>query len=211
MLTKEELVSQDTKPLLKEVSLELYKEFCEDILFKKRFHYYFTDGTDLIVECKEQGVFHMLAIHHIDYRITRNHFFAEIENGLSLSDFASTPSMNKRYKKYKERIAMFSCIYRVLRYGRVFYVPNKNVPNTGNVKSDYILFRQIDSKGMNIGLKYENGYFMPFTNLISKSSCLDEYISSTTPKIVYKLIVSSIDTGETEEEIIYTDNFIFHK
>ena len=35
MLTKEELVSQDTKPLLKEVSLELYKEFCEDILFKK--------------------------------------------------------------------------------------------------------------------------------------------------------------------------------
>ena len=78
-------------------------------------------------------------------------------------------------------------------------------------KSDYILFRQIDSKGMNIGLKYENRYFMPFTNLISKSSCLDEYISSTTPKIVYKLIVSSIDTGETEEEIIYTDNFIFHK
>lgn len=211
MLTKEDLITQDAKPLLKEISLKLYKEFCEDVLFNKRFHYYFTDGTDVIVECKEQGVFHMLAIHHIDYRITKNEFFTEIENGLSLNDFAATPSVNKRYRKYKERIAMFSCIYRVLRYGRVFYVPDRTVPNTGSVKSDYILFRQIDTKGMNVGLKYENGYFMPFTNLISKSSCLDEYISSTTQKIVTKLIISSIDTGEIEEEILYTDDFILHK
>ena len=118
----------------------------------------------------------MLAIHHIDYRITRNQFFAEIDNGLSLNDFASTPSINKRYKKYKERIAMFSCIYRVLRYGRVFYVPNRMVPNTGNVKSDYILFRQIDTKGMNVGLKYESGCFMPFTNLISKTYINPAYV-----------------------------------
>ncbi|MBQ8846458.1 MAG: hypothetical protein IJ006_04885, partial [Lachnospiraceae bacterium] len=68
-----------------------------------------------------------------------------------------------------------------------------------------------DTKGMNVGLKYENGYFMPFTNLISKSSCLDEYISSTTPKLVSKLIISNIDTGETEEEILYTESFILHK
>lgn len=211
MLTKEDLINQDAKPLLKEISLKLYKEFCEDYLFKKRFHYYFTDGTDIVVECKEQGVFHMLAIHHIDYRITRNQLFSEIEKGLSLSDFASVPSINKRYRKYKERIAMFSCIYRVLRYGRVFYIPDRTVPNTGNVKSDFILFRQIGTKGMNVGLKYESGCFMPFTNLISKFSHLDEYISSTTPKIVTKLIISSIDIGEIEEEILYTDSFILHK
>lgn len=210
MLTKEELLTQDKKPMLKEVSLALYKEFCCDVLLKKRFHYFFTDGSDIIVECREWGIYHMLAIHHIDYKVKKDKFFEAIDNGLELSDFEATTAIKARYKEYKERIALFSCIYRVLRYGRVFYLPTKMVPNTQNVKCDYIIYRQIDTKGMNVGVKYENGYFVPMTNLISKSSNRQKYIDATTQKVVKRLVVSNIASGIVEEDIIYTDDFIMH-
>ena len=48
MLTKEDLLTQDSKPLLKDISLKLYKEFCTDILLKKRFHYYFSVTLNLV-------------------------------------------------------------------------------------------------------------------------------------------------------------------
>lgn len=211
MLSKEDLLTQDTKPLLRNISLQLYKDFCTDILFKKRFHYYFTDGTDFIVECREWGVYHMLAIHHIDFTIGKEQFFESIDNGLSLSDFSANDAVETRYKKYKERIALFSCIYQVLRYGRVFYLPNRKVPNTKNVKCDYLVYRQIDTKGMNVGLKYEDGCLIPMTNLISRPISLNRYIDTTTPKIVQQLTISDIATGKIEENILYTDDFILHK
>ena len=211
MLSKKDLLTQDTKPLLKDISLKLYKDFCKDILFKKRFHYYFTDGSDIIVECKEWGVYHMLAIHHIDYYIDKTEFFNKIEEGLCLNDFKANNAIEDRYKKYKERIALFSCLYQVLRYGRVFYIPDRKVPNTLRVKCDYIMHRRIDTKGMNVGIKYYNGMFVPITNLISKPINLNKYIDTTAPKIVCRLVISDIDSNEIEEDIIYTDDFILHK
>lgn len=211
MLLKQDLLVQDTKPLLKDISLQLYKDFCTDILFKKRFHYYFTDGTDVIVECREWGVYHMLAIHHIDYTVNKDQFFSKIDNGLCLSNFTKDPAIEARYRIYKERIALFSCLYQVLRYGRVFYLPNREVPNTQNVKCDYIIYRQIDTKGMNVGMKYDSGCFVPMTNLISKQIDLSKYIDNATPKIVHKLIISDTNSNNVEEEIIYTNNFILHK
>lgn len=210
MLTKEDLLTQDTKPLLKEISLQLYKEFCTDILFKKRFHYYFTDGTDFIVECREWGVYHMLAIHHIDYTINKEKFFERINNGLTLNDFNANDAIKTRYKDYKERIALFSCLYQTLRYGRVFYLPNREVPNTQKVKCDYLVYRQIDSKGMNVGMKYDDGCLVPMTNLVSRSISLTKYIDTTTPKIVQRLIISNVESGKIEEDILYTDDFILH-
>lgn len=211
MLTKDELLIQDTKPLIKDISLKLYKDFCTDVLFKRRFHYYFTDGTDMIVECREWGVYHMLAIHHIDYTIGKENFFNKIDMGLCLDDFKANAGIKKRFAPYKERIALFSCIYRVLRYGKTFYIPTQKVPNTKEVKCDYIIYRQIDAKGMNIGLKYESGCFVPMTNLISKSIDLERYIDTSTLKTVSKLIISNIETGNILEEITYTNDFILHQ
>lgn len=211
MLTVQDLLVQDTIPLLRDISLILYKDFCTNVLFKKRFHYYFEDGTDLILECKEWGVYHMMAIHHIDYTIGKDTFFQKIDNGLQLNDFKANDAIEKRFNPYKKRIRMFSCIYRTLRYGRVFYVPNKDVPNTVNVRCDYLIYRQIDNVGMNIGLKYSNGCFVPMTNLISKESNRTEYIDTTTPKIVKRLVISDISTGAIEEDIFYSDNFILHR
>lgn len=211
MLTKEELLIQDKKPLIKDVSLKLYKDFCIDILFKKRFHYYFSDGTDIVVEFREWGVYHMLSMQHIDYTISKDQFFTKIDEGLSFNDFQVNDSIRTRFSKEKERIALFACLYQVLRYGRTFYLPSREVPNTQKVKCDYLVYRQIDSKGMNVGLKYSEGCFVPMTNLISRSIKLDKYIESATPKTVTRLVISNIESNDIEEDIMYTDNFILHQ
>ena len=120
MLTKENLLNLYTLPHISNVSLHLYKDVCQDILLKRRFHYYFTDGTDIIVEFREWGVYHMLSIHHIDYRIPKNEFFKRIADGLDLQDFRKNNGIQQRYRKEKERITIFACVYSTLRYGRVF-------------------------------------------------------------------------------------------
>lgn len=201
MLTKDDLLTQKNIPHINDISLALYKEFCIDILFKQRFHYYFTDGTDIIVEFRQWGIYHMLSIQHIDYNIPKNDFFNRIDSGLSFSDFQINNSINQRFKKEKQRITMFSCIYDALKSGKVFYIPDKSVPNTNNVKCDYIVHRKIDSKGMNIGVRYEDGCFIPLTILISKSSNLVKYVDKTITKTVDKLKIIDISTNEIIEEI----------
>lgn len=184
--------------------MKLYKEFCTDILFKRQFHYYFTDGTDIIVEfreCREWGVYHMLSIQHIDYTIP--------DSGLELSDFTINRSIRQRFKGEKERITMFACIYGALRYGRVFYIPDKNVPNTKNVKVDYLVQRIVNGKGLNLGVRYEKGRFISLTILVSKKSNPDKYIS-TVQKVVSRLVITNVDNGQIIEDIVYSEDFIIH-
>lgn len=210
MLTKDDLLTMDTRPHINDVSLQLYKDFCNDVLFKRRFHYYFTDGTDIIVECREWGVYHMLSIQHIDYNIQKDQFFNYIDSGLSFKDFTINNAIKSRFRTQKERITMFSCVYCTLRYGRIFYIPNRIVENTTKVKADYLIYRQIDTKGMNLGIRYEDGCFVPLTILISKPIYLEKYINNSNQKIVSKLLITEKETEKIIENIIYTDEFILH-
>lgn len=210
MLSKNDLLYQDTLPHINDVSLKLYKEFSVDVLLKQRFHYYFTDGTDIVVECRKWGIYHMLSIQHIDYTISKEEFFNKIDNGLSLNDFTINRAIKNRYKLQKERITMFACLYQALRYGRIFYLPNGKVPNTIEVRVDYLIYRQIGTKGMNVGMRYEDGCFVPLTILISKAINIEKYTKGTTKKVVSRLHITDISTGDTLEDIIYTDNFIMH-
>jgi len=208
MLTKDDLLILKSVPHINDVSLMLYKEFCTDVLFKQRFHYYFTDGTDIIIEFREWGIYHMLSIQHIDYTIPKNSFFNQIENGLSFSDFEKCNSIKQRFKSEKQRITMFSCLYDTLKFGRVFHIPDRSVPNTQSVKCDYLIYRNLNNKGMNVGIRYEEGSFIPLTILISKSSNLTKYIDATASKIVKELKIIDLSTNNILEDIIYSNNFI---
>jgi hypothetical protein len=115
MLAKEDLLVCKTPPNIRDVSLQLYKEFAETYLIDKIFHYSFLDGTELDVEFTEWGIYHMLSIQHINGKINRNNFFQEISNGLSFDDFVKDKSINNRFKKYKKRITLFACVYDTLK------------------------------------------------------------------------------------------------
>ena len=102
MLTKEDLLVCNTLPNIKDVSLELYKEFAETYLIDRVFHYSFLDGTEIDVEFTEWGIYHMLSIQHINSKIGKNDFFKKINDGLSFENFKKKNSVNKRFKQYKK-------------------------------------------------------------------------------------------------------------
>ena len=200
MLTKDELCIQKEKPNIKDISLELYKEFSEEILFNQIFVYYFTNGTTMRIEFREWVIYHMLAIQHINGKIGKDRFFSAIENGLTLSDFTINDSIKNRYKIYKERITMFSCMYSALKEANVFYLPSGKVQNTKNAKADYIVFSEIGSKGMNIGLMKSGEVFVPMTILISKPSNKMVYLEDAIPMEVERLEIINIPIKEKEQD-----------
>lgn len=208
MLTKNDLINLDSLPHINNISLKLYKDFCIDILFKQRFHFYFFDGTDIIIEFREWGIYHMLSIHHIDYTIPKSDFFNRIDNGLDFNDFTLNKSIRNRFRNEKERITTFSCVYSTLRYGRVFYFPNRAIPNTQSVKVDYLIHRIVDGKGINLGIRSVDNIFVPLTILVSKASNYSKYIDANNQKVVSRLCISNVETNEIIENIIYSDNFI---
>lgn len=192
MLTKEELLTCETAPNIRDVSLSLYKEFAEEYLMGKVFHYTFTDGTELNIEFTEWGIYHMLSIQHINGKIGGDNLFEKIKNGLCFDDFKKTDAMKIRFQKQKKRITMFACVYKCLCEGKVFYLPSGKVNGTSNVKMDYIIYRELNNispsgiskNGLNVGIRKENGVFVPLTILKSKNSNIEEYIKTEELKIV---------------------------
>ena len=207
MLTKEDLLVLDSTPLLKNVSLELYRDFSLTYLMPRKFLYHFSDGTTMNVGFEEWGIYHMLAIQHIDNRIKNNKFFQRISEGLSFTDFKINNAINDRFKKQKKRIAMFACTYNTLRKGQAFYIPSGKVKNTNNVEVDYILYRPLqnnggNNNGMNVGIRLEDGKYVPLTILISKQSALMDYVDIENFKLVEKLEIFD-DSGNIIETISY--------
>lgn len=211
MLTKEDLLNLDSTPLLKDVSLELYKDFSLTYLLPRKFIYYFSDGISINVEFEEWGIYHMLGIQHIDYHIKNDELFQRINDGLSFSDFKADDAIKTRFKKQKKRLAMFACIYNTMRKGRAFYIPSGKVKNTNNVEVNYILYRTLynnsgnnngNSSGMNIGIRLENGKYVPLTVLISKQSALMGYVDIKDYKLVEKLEILD-ELGNKIETIGY--------
>lgn len=199
MLTKEEVLVCDIPPNIREVSLELYKEFAEEYLLDKIFHYTFLDGTEVNIEFTEWGIYHMLGIQHINGKINSNNFFNRISMGLSFADFQKKRSMDNRFKKSKKRITAFACVYNCLKTGTVFYIPSGKVNGTVSVQMEYIVHRKINNisptgftqNGINIGIRKEKGIYTPLTILISKASDLEEYIKTEDLKIVKSLEIKN--------------------
>lgn len=207
MLTKEDLLNLDSTPLLKDISLELYRDFSLTYLMPRKFIYYFSDGTSMNVKFEEWGIYHMLGIQHIDYRIKNDEFFQKIDQGLSFADFKVDNAIKDRFKHQKKRLSMFACTYNTLRKGKTFYVPSRKVKNTNNVEVDYILYRPLqnnscNNNGMNIGVRLENGKYVPLTILISKPSSLMDYVDINNFKLVEKL-----EIFDSSENIIETISY----
>ena len=79
MLTKDELLDLNAPPLLKNISLELYKEFSVDYLLPRKFIYHFSDCSKISIEFTEWGIYHMLSIQHINNRIKNSEFFQKMK------------------------------------------------------------------------------------------------------------------------------------
>jgi hypothetical protein len=176
----------------------------------RKFVYHFSDGTSITVAFEEWGIYHMLGIQHIDYTIASDDFFNRIDNGLSFADFKTNEAIKTRFKNQKKRLAMFGCVYNTLRKGHVFYIPSRKVQNTNNVKVDYIIYRTLynnnnNDTGINLGIRFENGKYVPLTILVSKQSSLMNYVDIKDFKLVEKLEIYD-DSENIIETLTYALN-----
>ena len=210
MLTKEDLVVCSVPPNIKDISLKLYKEFAEEYLIGKVFHYLFLDGTELDIEFTEWCIYHMLGIQHINGKIGSDTFFEKIANGLTFDIFTKKQSVNNRFKKNKKRITMFACVYDCLKTGTAFYLPSGKVNGTVSVQMDYIVYKKLNNtsptgitqNGINIGIRNENGKSIPLTILVSKHSDVEEYIKQDELKIVKSLEIKD-EGGNVIDAVSY--------
>lgn len=168
MLTKEQLYVQDTMPDWSDISLSLYKDFSAECLFPKTFRYYLENGLVINVEFKKWAMKHLWAIHHIDSRIDKDRLFEEIESGLDIGSFRTTPAMRKRLNDNKDRIRMFACVYQILKTGSVFYVKDGKLPQS-EIRIDYIKSKLICGKGVHLGMRFEDNVYVPLTLLIDRA------------------------------------------
>lgn len=200
MLTKDDLLLQNTLPNISDVSLSVYTEFSEEVLMKRKLHYFFTDETDMIVEFREWGIYHMLSIQHINNKIKNNAFFESVHNGLEFSTFEGDRAIKQRFRSQKQRITAFSCLYYSLIHGTTFFIPSGHVKNTTKVEADYLVFHMTDNKGLNFGLRKVGDVYVPLTILLSKASNPNEYLEDSVQKDVKKLEI--IDTDGNILEVI---------
>lgn len=168
MYSTKDLYSNNHMAEWSDISLALYKDFAVSCLFSKTFRYHLESGDLIDVEFKEWAMHHLWAIHHIDYKISKDDLFQQIDDGLSFDMFMSSPKTKKRLIDYRDRIRMFSCIYTVLKNGNLFYV-HEGILNGTKVKVDYIKSSIIDTKGVNVGMRFIDEVYVPITILIDRA------------------------------------------
>ncbi len=202
MLTKEQLYVQDTMPDWSDISLSLYKDFSAECLFPKTFRYYLENGLVINVEFKKWAMKHLWAIHHIDSRIDKERLFEEIESGLDIGSFRTTPAMRKRLNDNKDRIRMFACVYQILKTGSVFYVKDGKLPQS-EIRIDYIKSKLICGKGVHLGMRFEDNVYVPLTLLIDRAISPNKTVEGLMEMKVKKLEI--IEDEKIIELIAYNE------
>lgn len=202
MFTKEDLLTVDTMPTWNDISLALFKEFSIEVLFSKTFRYNLENDLVINVQFKEWAMKHLWSIQHINGGIKNTELFTKIDEGLSFADFSKTKAMKKRLLDNKDRIRMFACIYTILKTGNMFYVEEGKLPDT-EIRIDYIKSKQIDVKGVNLGMRFEEGVYVPLTLLIDRAIDPNKTVRSLKPIKVLKLEI--IENGQMLESIEYAE------
>ena len=186
MLTTDDLYTQDTMPRWSDISLKLYKEFSVQCLFPKTFRYHLENDIIIDVEFKEWAMKHLWSIHHIDSKIDKNELFSRIDEGLCIEDFSKTVPMRRRLNDNKDRVRMFACVYQILKTGNMFYVDNGRLDNS-KIRIDYIKSKLINDKGVNLGMRFETGVYVPLTLLIDRAINPTKTVENLEPVKVKKL------------------------
>lgn len=148
----------------------------------------------------EWAMKHLWSIHHINARINKDKLFEEIDKGMDFNDFRKTPVLRKRLNDNKDRIRMFACVYQIMITGAVFYVKERKLPET-NIRIDYIKSKTICAKGVHLGMRFEEGVYVPLTLLVDRAVNPAKTTEGLQKISVRKLEI--IEDGKTTEKVEY--------
>lgn len=108
--------------------------------------------------------------------------------------------MKRRLMDNKDRIRVFACVYTILKTGNMFYIEGGKLEGT-EIKIDYIKSKEIDSKGVHLGMRYEEDVYVPLTLLIDRAIDPDKTIKNLEKIKVMKMEI--IENEKIIETICY--------
>lgn len=170
--------------------------------FQKLFDIYLEGDLIIDVQFKEWAMKHLWSIQHINGGIKNTELFNKIDEGLSFADFSKTKAMKKRLLDNKDRIRLFACVYTILKTGNMFYVEEGKLPDT-EIKVDYIKSKEIGAKGVNLGMRLEEGVYVPLTLLIDRA--IDSNKTVRNLKVIKVLKLEIIENEQILEIIEYVE------
>ena len=185
-----------------EISLAMCREYAVSVLLPLRFHYFFSDGTDLILEFRSWAIFHLLGLQHVGISGIKKHTLLDkIQNGFDFEDIKKNKTKRKRLADQWERISYFVQIYNILRKCEVVYIDKKSITENSKMSFDYIFFREIEQQGINIGSRFADGVQVPISLFVARKSNSRRYIENGEKKDVQRIEISDIATKEMIEVV----------
>jgi hypothetical protein len=210
VLTSENLLGANNVSNFEDISLQLYKEFFDNVLCKRLFIYSLDDGRILKLKFEETNLLHILGAQHI---LGRNYKASKFNKEI-IDKSMTFQILEKRnsivFNDYTDRFLNFANIYHVITHCKMIYfskeVYNKNRKSKEESLIDfsYILYEDLNNKKLHLGLDtYNNGYTYYGESLLVKSSRNDVLIKDQTPIRIKTIKVIDKKTKNVIEEIHY--------
>lgn len=208
MLTSDQLLGANNVSNFTEISLQLYKDFFDNILCKRLFLYSLDDGSKLTLKFEETNLLHILGAQHIlgkNYKATK--FNKKILDGTMTFQELEMRNIIV-FNDFTNRFLNFSNIYHVLTnckmiyFSKETYKKNKKSKEESLMNFSHILYEDLNGKKLHLGLDtYNKGFTYFGQSLLVKSTNNDVLIKEQTPIEIENIKVIDKETRKVIEDI----------
>ncbi|MBD8045811.1 pentapeptide repeat-containing protein [Clostridium faecium] len=211
MIDKENFFNKNNILNLEDVSLKLYKDFFEEVLCQRIFIYTTSNTEKINLYFAPNNFMHILGCQHIlgnNYKASN--FNKNIDNGTMSFEVLKSIDNNK-FNDFTNRFINFSNVYHVLTNCDVIYFDKKIYNPKSKVDYKYMLFKDVYSKKIHLGLDtYNKGRSFFCKSLLTTSLGNDKLIKNQLPVPIEKIEVFDKESKTIiEQKVLKDGQYIF--
>lgn len=201
ILTVNDLLGVNHISSMNDISLNLYKEFFDNILCKRIFLYELEDGKQIKLLFQPNNLLHILGAQHI---LGDKYKAAKFNEQIISGDMTFEVLEKKNsivFNDFTSRFLNFSNIYHVITncdmiyFDKDTYNKNKKSKKESLMDFSYILYEDINNKKVHAGLDtYNKGFSFYCKSLLVKSIVNDSIIKDQVSVKIKSIKVKDIKT-----------------
>lgn len=206
MLTLDDLLDINNVSNMADISLQLYKNFFDNVLCKKVFLYNLKDGSNIKLVFEEQNFLHILGAQHIlgdKYKAKK--FNDEVAAGtMTFEELDKKNSIV--FNDFTDRFFNFSNLYHVITnceiiyFNKLTYDNNKKSNTDTSMNFSHVLYKDLSNKKIHLGIDtFNNGYSYYGKSLLIKSINNDAIIKGQNPIEIVNIKVIDKKTKQNIE------------
>lgn len=216
ILIMHDLLGRNNVSNITDISLQLYKNFFDNVLCKRIFLYSLDDGNKLKLIFDTTNFMHILGAQHIlgiRYKATR--FNNEVTAGTM--NFQELEKKNSIvFNDFTDRFLNFSNLYHVITnctviyFNKEIYEKNRNSDEESLMDFTYILYEDLNNKKIHLGIDtFNKGHSYYGKSLLVKSINNDAFIKGQKPieikniKVIDKVtkqLIEDKNVGQADDD-----------